>query len=453
LICGVYGMSYPVIIQVNPGSIADELGICPGDLLVSMNGESVCDIFDYRFHAADAELSLRIGKPDGTEWDYDIEKDESEELGLEFENPLIDCEHGCTNKCVFCFVDQLPPGMRESLYFKDDDARLSFLYGNYITMTNMGEAELDRIIRYRMSPVNVSVHATNPELRVRMLGNRFAGNILERIGKLAAAGITINAQIVLCRGWNDGLELERTLADLSALAPALHSISIVPVGLTRFREGLPQLKAFDSESAGEVIKRVDFWQARLLRLVKSRTVYAADEFYLMAEAGIPDSACYEDFPQIENGVGMIASFREDFLTELESIAREKAIGSVHGVGQRVISIATGAAAADEIRNLSRVMALRIGEIPDIKVHAIANRFFGEQVTVAGLLTGRDLIGQLSGVPLGECLMVSRSMFRSDTEIMLDNVTRTELVEKLRVAVHIINPDGASLARALTYGAR
>ena len=249
-------MAYPIITQVLGGSIAEELGIETGDSLVSMNGEAVCDIFDYRFHAADAELTLRIGKPDGNEWEFSIEKDEAEDIGLEFENPLIDREHGCTNNCVFCFIDQLPKGMRDTLYFKDDDARLSFLYGNYITMTNMKDEELDRIIRYRMSPINVSVHTTNPELRARMLGNRFAGNILERVGKLVEAGITVNAQIVLCRGWNDGAELERTLSDLTAMAPLLHSISVVPIGLTRHRAGLPEMKAFDMRSAQDVLSRV-----------------------------------------------------------------------------------------------------------------------------------------------------------------------------------------------------
>lgn len=441
-------MPYPAIIQVNEGSIAEELGIRPGDSLVSMNGEPICDIFDYRYHAADAALSLRIEKPDGTEWEFDIEKDESEDLGLEFENPLIDCEHGCTNRCVFCFVDQLPRGMRESLYFKDDDARLSFLYGNYITMTNMSGAELDRIIRYRMSPINVSVHATNPELRVRMLGNRFAGDILERIGKLADAGITINAQIVLCRGWNDGTELERTLEDLSSFAPVLHSISIVPVGLTRYREGLPQMRAFDAESARDIIDRVHWWQERFLRQVQTRTVYAADELYLAAEVEIPEAACYEDFPQIENGVGLLASFREDFLTELESIAQEKPRSGGFHAGKRMISIATGMAAADEIRRLCGIMALQVEGIPEIHVHAIENSFFGGRVNVSGLLTGQDLLEQLAGLQLGESLMLSRNMFRSDTEVMLDDVTREELESKLGVGVQIVDPDGASLASAL-----
>lgn len=442
-------MPYPVIMKVHAGSIAEELGICPGDLLVAMNGEPVCDIFDFRFHMADAVLSLRIGKPDGTEWECGIEKDEREDLGLEFENPLIDQEHGCVNKCVFCFVDQLPHGMRDTLYFKDDDARLSFLYGNYITMTNMSESELDRIIRYRMSPINVSVHATNPELRIRMLGNRFAGNILDRIGKLVSAGIAVNAQIVLCRGWNDGFELERTLTDLTALAPVLHSISIVPVGLTRYREGLPQMKAFDASSANDVIHAVMRWQECMLTQLQTRTVYAADEFYLMAGIEIPEVGCYEDFPQIENGVGMLASLREDFMQEVELLAREGAFQATHAeTGKRSISIATGVAAAQEIRNLSKRIIEASGGAISIAVYAIENRFFGGQVNVTGLLTAHDLLEQLVGLPLGECLLLSRSMFRSDTEVLLDDVTRTDMEDKLGRVVQIVDPDGASLARVM-----
>ena len=263
-------MNEPVITQVLPQSIAEELGIVPGDRLISMNGEAVVDVFDYRFHVANATLVLSVRKPDGEEWVFDVEKDEEEDLGLLFESPLIEAERGCTNQCVFCFIDQLPKGMRETLYFKDDDARLSFLYGNYITMTNMKDAELDRIIRYRMSPINVSVHTTNPELRIKMLGNRFAGNILERVGKLVDAGITVNAQIVLCREWNDGDELERTLGELSALAPGLHSISVVPIGLTRYREGLPVMKPFGRDSARQVLKAIARWQETLLRRVGTR---------------------------------------------------------------------------------------------------------------------------------------------------------------------------------------
>ena len=444
-------MNHPVITIVAQGSIAEELGIEPGDRLVSMNGEPVRDIFDYRFLAADEQVTLRIGKTDGTEWTFDIEKDEAEDLGLDFENPLIDCEKGCTNRCVFCFIDQLPKGMRQTLYFKDDDARLSFLYGNYITMTNMKDEEIERIIRYRMSPINVSVHTTNPVLRVRMLGNRFAGNILERVRRLVDADITVNAQIVLCRGWNDDAELERTLADLTALAPRLHSISVVPIGLTRFREGLEPMEPFDRESADAVIRTVERWQAALVSRCETRTVYAADEFYLLAGRAIPPAEAYEDFPQIENGVGMLASLREEFEDELE--ARILAgplvpVSSDAASPLRRVTIATGVSASREIGRLAGCLVGAVGDKLQIEVIPVENRFFGGQVNVTGLLTGSDLLTQLAGRELGDELLLSRCMFRADTETMLDDVERADLEKALGVPVRICDADGVSLLHAM-----
>lgn len=444
-------MNEPVITQVLPGSIAEELGITPGDRLVSMNGEPVMDVFDYRFHAANTALTLCVRKPDGGEWVFDVEKDEEEDPGLLFESPLIEAERGCTNNCVFCFIDQLPKGMRETLYFKDDDARLSFLYGNYITMTNMKEAELNRIIRYRMSPINVSVHTTNPELRVKMLGNRFAGNILERVKKLVDAGITVNAQIVLCRGWNDGRELERTLDALSALAPGLHSVSVVPIGLTRYREGLPEMKAFDRDSARQVLAVVARWQEALLERVGTRTVYAADEFYLLADAALPPAEAYEDFPQIENGVGMLASFREEFLDALDDRRAEGEL-VVRNAGDKAlprrVSIATGTSAAPELDRLCRTLMDACNGALDVRVQACENRFFGGHVNVTGLLTGSDLLYRLEGESLGEALLLPRCMFRSGTETMLDDVDRAALEKTLGVPVRIVDTDGASLLEAL-----
>ena len=444
-------MNEPCITRVIPGSIADELGIRAGDFLLSMNGEPIVDIFDYRFHAADRDVTLAIRKPDGQEWVFEVEKEEDEDPGLEFENPLIETEHGCTNNCVFCFIDQLPEGMRDTLYFKDDDARLSFLYGNYITMTNMRDEELNRIIRYRMSPINVSVHTTNPELRVRMLGNRFAGNILERVGRLVAAGIAVNAQIVLCRGWNDGLELERTLSDLTALAPVLHSISVVPIGLTRYREGLPQMKAFDRHSAREVIAVVHRWQEALLARVETRTVYAADEFYLLSGEDIPPSAAYEDFPQIENGVGMLASLHDDFLEELSFRQAEGAIpvpDTTQAIKPRRVSVASGTSAAPELERLSSLLMDACTGLLEVRVHPCENRFFGGQVNVTGLLTGSDLLDQLADVDLGEELLLPRCMFRAGTETMLDDVELAQIVQALRIPVRLVETDGRSLLEAL-----
>jgi len=515
-------MSSPIITFVETNSIADELGIVPGDLLINMNGELVCDVFDYRFHSADGKLTLTIGKQNGEIIEFSIEKDEMEDLGLDFENPLIDEEKGCSNHCVFCFIDQLPKGMRKSLYFKDDDARLSFLYGNYITMTNMKDEEIDRIIRYRMSPINVSVHTTNPDLRVKMLGNRFAGNIMKRIDKLVQAGITVNAQIVLCRGWNDGIELDRSLEDMSKVTPLLHSISVVPIGLTKYREGLPEMKAFDKKSAAEVIKNVEEWQERFLDKVDSRTVYAADEFYLTACLEIPGIDAYEDFPQIENGVGMLSSFRDDFLSEWSFLQSE---------GKRIqynqnerITIATGEAAYQEIcflvkqlknhvetndeviRNIQVIKPEQLHAADKIEIHecetvanqkdphafehaanqkeshvfehtanqkeshvfehaanqkeshvfeqegvqviSIKNNFFGGHVSVTGLLTGQDLMEQLKNIDLGSSLLLCRSMFRTDTEVMLDDKTKEDLERELGVPVIIVDPDGSSLLHAI-----
>lgn len=491
-------MSNPIITFVEPNSIADELGIVPGDLLINMNGEIICDVFDFRFHSADENITLTIGKPDGEVIEFSIEKDETEDLGIDFENPLIDEEKGCTNQCVFCFIDQLPKGMRKSLYFKDDDARLSFLYGNYITMTNMKEEELDRIIRYRMSPINVSVHTTNPELRVKMLGNRFAGNVMQRIDKLVQAGITVNAQIVLCRGWNDGIELEKSLEDMVRVTPMLHSISVVPIGLTKYRENLPEMKAFDKKSAVEVIKTVEIWQAKFLDKVNSRTVYAADEFYLTADLKIPEIEAYEDFPQIENGVGMLASLRDEFLSELALFQKEDEIGI--NKRKEKITMATGEAAYQEICFLvnqlmqsekidnreeaqkqvavdmpTNEQANKLGDdqkkdqlliqvdkqenVVDkspaqiqheelVQVIAIKNNFFGGHVSVTGLLTGQDLLEQLKNVDLGCALLLCRNMFRADTEIMLDDTTKGDLEKELGVPVVIVDPDGSSLLHAI-----
>ncbi len=446
----VQEINAPIITGIDPDSIAEELQIAPGDLLLAMNGEAIHDIFDYRFHNANEALELTVQKKSGEVIVFAIEKDEREDLGLVFENPLINEEKGCTNNCVFCFIDQLPKGMRPSLYFKDDDARLSFLYGNYITMTNMKEAELDRIIHYKMSPINVSVHTTNTDLRIRMLGNRFAGNLLPRMQRLIDAGITVNAQIVLCRGWNDGEELERSLQDLSKMAPALHSISIVPIGLTKHRSGLAEMKAFERKSAGDVLRMIEQWQKTFLETVETRTVYASDEFYLLAEKEIPDAVAYEDFPQIENGVGMISALREEFYGELQVLKVDKMNNSAQKIKHKKLSIATGVSVQEEVAHLAEELAQAKGweEAEKVQVLAVENHFFGGHVNVTGLLTGQDVVSQLTGKDLGAALLLCRSMFRADTEVMLDDMTRDDLENALGVPVHIIDPDGLSLIQAM-----
>lgn len=432
-------MSNLIISGVEDGSIAQEAGIEAGDRLASMNGQPVRDIFDYRFLSAEEEVLLEVSKPDGELLQVEIEKDEWEELGLTFEKPLLDEEKSCRNKCIFCFIDQLPKGMRSSLYYKDDDARLSFLYGNYITMTNMEQDELERIVRYRMSPVNVSVHTTNPQLRVSMLNNRFAGNLFPKLLYLADHDILLNAQIVLCRGVNDAIELDRTLADLAELMPALDSISIVPVGLTRFRSELPVLQPFDRDSAVGVIQQVGQWQESFLKKTGSRKVYLSDEWYLMSGTELPDYSHYEDFPQIENGVGMAASFLQEFEEALSRRRRKPA--------NKTLSLVTGVLAGRIVTEAAQ-RAEKCFPGLRVLVYPIENHFFGNTVTVTGLLTGTDIREQLRGKPLGCNLLLPSNMFRAGTEILLDDVTMDDISHHLGVSVRKVDATGTAFLKAL-----
>lgn len=433
-------MNKKIICGVAPGSIAEELGIEPGDILLSVNGEEIGDIFDYRLKMAEEAVVVGIEKKNGEVWSLDIEKDENEDIGLEFENPLMDEEKSCRNKCIFCFIDQLPPGMRETLYYKDDDARLSFLFGNYITLTNLSDDETGRIISHRLSPINVSVHTTNPALRVKMLNNRFAGNVLERIRRFTESGIEVNCQIVACPGVNDGEELDRTISDLSGLYPQMHSISVVPVGLTRYRDGLYPLRAYDKKSALKTVFQVEKWQGEFLERYGSRLVYLADEFYLMAGKDLPAYEEYEDFPQIENGVGMAAAFIREAEDAMDEIG---ATGDRHA---RTVSIATGTAFFPLMSSLAAKMEDRIEGL-SITVHPVVNHFFGETVTVAGLLTGQDLIKGLTGKTLGDVLLVSRNMLRAGTETLLDDMTLSDISRRLGVPMEIIG-SGGDLVRRL-----
>jgi putative radical SAM enzyme (TIGR03279 family) len=436
-----------VIDKVQPDSAAMDAGIEPGDLLLTVNGKQITDIFDYRFLTADSSLLVEIEKKSGEIWEIEIEKDEYEDLGLEFCDPLITEAKHCTNKCIFCFIDQLPKGMRETVYFKDDDSRLSFLTGNYVTLTNMKQSELDRIIRYRMTPVNVSVHTTNPELRVKMLGNRFAGDVLEKIRKLAGGGIDINAQIVLCKGINDGAELDRTIEELSSLYPGVASISVVPVGLTKWRDGLYPLEPFTAEDAGHVLAQVKKWQERLLGKYETRLVYLADEFYIKAGTDLPSYDEYEDFPQIENGVGLMTLFIYEFNEYLKTHGQRR--DSRSGMAKRRnVSIATGICASKYIREMALTLEKRYNGLK-INVYAIENEFFGENVTVTGLLTGGDILRQLYGKELGSELFISRSMLKSGEELFLDDTTVQGLSSSLGVAVTVVENDGADFIEKIT----
>ncbi len=427
--------------SVEPGSAAEKAGVLPGDILLSMNGHEISDVLDYRFYLIDRSLSLLIHR--GPELvTFELQKDEYEDIGLEFETYLMDRKHTCRNQCIFCFIDQLPPGMRDTLYFKDDDSRLSFLMGNYITLTNMKDADIDRIIKMHMSPINVSVHTTSPELRCKMLHNRFAGDSLRHLRRLADAGIALNAQIVLCKGVNDGAELERTMIDLAKLTPSLQSAAIVPAGMTRYREGLYPLSPFTRTEASDVIDQVDAFAEKCLKETGSRLFFCSDELYLQAGRALPEADYYEGYPQLDNGVGMITSMREEFLAELPYLEEDYNIQKTFS-----FSIATGAAAYGFI---SEITAALCEHCPNLtgQVYRIENNFFGPQITVAGLLCGCDLYEQLKDKPLGGKLFISSNMLRDAGDLFLDDWSLSELSDKLGVPIQPVNTDGAEFIRSI-----
>jgi putative radical SAM enzyme (TIGR03279 family) len=449
---------------VETGSIAAELGLQPGDFLLRIDGQPLTDIFDYRLRQLKDSLLLTVSQQ-GVVVEYDIEKDEDEDLGLSFTNPMLqDCTE-CDNHCIFCFIDQLPPGMRSSLYFKDDDLRLSFLSGNYATLTNLSDEALDRLIGYRFSPMNVSVHTTNPTLRRKMICHREAGNILARLQRIAAAGLQINCQIVLCPGVNDGIELERTLADLIALGPPVGSIALVPVGITRYRHQnrLYPIRPYLETEAAEILHLVDRLQHRLLQERGTRLVYAADEFYLKAGITLPAAGAYEDFPQLENGVGMASAMLADLERGLSGPilpaaapvwqARPALTAAAAVQRTETVVIVTGTAAAPLFEPY-RVQMTALAGCP-VQIMPVKNVFFGETVTVAGLTTGRDIIEQLQPIvdPLRTAgrlplLLLPASMFKADEAILLDDVPLQQLSDRLAVPVWVGRPDGLALAGLL-----
>ena len=427
------------ISRIEPGSIADELGIEPGDLLLTVNDSVIEDVFDYHFLIHDEELVLLIEKPDGEEWELEIEEDYDEDLGMEFEQGLMDEYRSCRNKCMFCFIDQMPEGMRETLYFKDDDSRLSFLQGNYVTLTNMSEHDIDRIIRYHLEPINISFHTTNPELRCKMLHNRFAGEALKKVDRLYEAGIEMNGQIVLCKGINDGEELERSIRDMSRYLPYLRSVSVVPVGLTRYREGLYPLKSFTKEEAKGVLEIIHRWQKKLFKEHGIHFIHAGDEWYLLAEEEIPEEERYDGYLQLENGVGMIRLLREECKEAFQALPGDEK--------SRRVSMATGLLAYPE---LCRIADMLKEKYPGTKVqiYPVRNDFFGEKITVSGLITGGDLIRQLKGKDLGERLLLPCNMFRSEEDVFLDDVTLAEVEEALQVRADIVKSSGQDLIDAI-----
>ena len=410
------------ITGVEKASPAAKHGILPGDILISINGHDINDVLDYRFRLTEKKITLLIHRgPDLKE--ITIKKDEYSDIGLEFETYLMDKKHSCRNKCVFCFIDQLPKGMRDTLYFKDDDSRLSFLMGNYITLTNLSEEDVDRIIEMKTSPINVSVHTTNPELRVKMMKNKNSGKVLSYLRRFADAGISLNCQIVLCKGINDGKELERSMTDLAALYPSLVGVSIVPAGITNYREGLCHLEPFTAEEAGEVIDTIDKFGEKCLKKFGTRLFFSSDELYIEAGRELPGEDYYEGYPQIENGVGMIRSMDGEFTDELDFLDEydlEK---------PRKVSVATGAAAYDFIKSLADRLCEQVPTL-ECNVYRIINDFFGHNITVAGLLTGKDLANQLNGKDLGDRLLIPRVTLRSEGDVFLDDTTPEWLSEQL-----------------------
>lgn len=431
-------MSKAKVLFAESGSIAEEIGIEKGDIILDINDIEIEDILDYKFASSDDVLKIHVQKTDGTEEIIEVETD-YEELGIVFENSLLDEAKSCKNKCIFCFIDQLPKGMRETVYFKDDDARLSFLQGNYITLTNLSDKDINRIIRMHISPVNISVHATEPALRCKLLSNRFAGGLFEIMKRLAKNEIMMNCQIVLCPDINDKEHLDRSITDLSSLFPYVNSLSVVPVGLTAYRDGLYPLKSFDEKSSAQVIDQVESYQKMFLKKFGKRIVFLSDEFYIMAHRPLPPASEYENFYQIENGVGLISNMREEFYDAISELPEKKL--------SRTVSVATGEIAYDFICELSRELEKKAGGLK-INVYKIKNNFFGGKVTVTGLLTAKDLIEQLRGKKLGKRLYISKSMLRADDDVFLDDMHIAELSNKLSVPVIPVANDGYEFAEKI-----
>lgn len=435
-----------LIKKILPGSIAEEFELAPGDRLISINGHEIEDIFDYQFYVEDTYIEILIEKPDGEQWILEVDKEEDEDLGIEFDNGLMDEYRSCHNKCIFCFIDQMPKGMRDTLYFKDDDSRLSFLQGNYVTLTNMSDHDLDRIIQYHLSPINISFQTMNPELRCKMLNNRFAGEALKKVDRLNEAGIEMNGQIVLCKGVNDGEELAFSIREMMRYIPNLQSVSVVPVGLSKYRDGLFPLEPFTREDAREVLSTIHHYQNESYQKYGNHFIHASDEWYILAGEELPQEENYDGYLQLENGVGMMRLLLNEFEEAVKELQEKISAGTLD-FSSREISMATARLAYPFIRD----MAARMMEmIPGLMIHVyeIRNDFFGEMITVSGLLTGQDLIAQLTGKELGEALYLPQNVLRSGEEVFLDDVTVTEMEKALQVKVDIIKSSGRDFVNAV-----
>lgn len=430
------------ITDIEAGSLAAKKGVQSGDVLVSINENEVFDVLDYRFYLSEKKVELKLLR-DGEEYKVSMKKGEYDDIGLGFETPLMDKKHSCKNGCIFCFIDQNPDGLRESLYFKDDDSRLSFIHGNYITLTNMTQTDVDRIVKMRFSPINISVHTTNPELRVKMMKNKRSGEVLKYLDDFKNAGLSMCGQIVLCKGINDGEELLRSMNDLSAYFPEMSSVAIVPAGLTKFRDKLFPLTDFNAEEAGRVIDMIDSVAEKMLQLHGSRMFFAADEFYIKAKRPIPEEEYYEGYPQIENGVGMIRSFLTDFDIAWEDISDMSDSLSE----KRIVSVATAKAAYPFIKKSCDMLSGFIKNL-EINVYEIINEFYGESITVTGLLTGCDMYRQLTDKALGEELFIPENSLKADEDVFLCGMTLEELSQNLGVKVTPLDSDGYEFVRAI-----
>ncbi len=446
-----------IIKYVEPGSIAEEMEIEIGDVLLMINEKPVRDIFDYHYFMQDDFITVVIRKPDGEEWELEIEKEYDEELGITFENGLMDNYRSCYNKCVFCFIDQNPPGMRETIYFKDDDSRLSFLQGNYITLTNMTDEDVERIIEYKLAPINISVHTTNPKLRCEMLHNRFAGEALKKIDRFFEAGIPMNGQIVLCKGLNDGAELDRTLSDLIKYLPYMESVSVVPVGLSDYRDGLCKLEPFEPKDAAETIDIIEKYQRIAFEKHGTHFIHASDEWYITAGRDFPKEDNYDGYIQLENGVGMCRLFMTEveegisLYSEDEDILRRiEAFNTTGDEDKRArVSLITGRISAPLITSMTKKVMEHFPYV-DVRVYPIVNHFFGERITVTGLITGGDIIDQLKDMDLGEKLIIPSVSLKADEDIFLDDVTLDEVADSLKIKVDVSSESGVDFVRSLVF---
>lgn len=441
--------------EVAPGSIAEEMEIRPGDVLLAINDNIIEDVFDYRYLLKDEYVEVLLRKADGEEWLLEIDKDYDEDLGIEFENGLMSEYRSCTNKCIFCFIDQMPPGMRETLYFKDDDSRLSFLQGNYITLTNMTEKDVERIVQMQLAPINISVQTTNPELRCKMLNNRFAGEKLSFLQKFYEGHVEMNGQIVCCKGVNDGEELRRSITELMGYLPFMRSVSVVPAGISRFREGLYPIEMFTPEEAGEIIDMLEGYQQTCFARYGLHFVHASDEFYILAGREFPEEERYDGYIQLENGVGMMRLFREEFAQAYGKAVQGQQYPELKCKLRRRLTVATGQLAYSTLQDFAGQLMEAYPGL-EIRVYAIRNDFFGETITVAGLVTGQDLIAQLkekqaAGEALGETLLIPANMLRSGEAVFLDDVTVQEVEQALGLSVTAVEAGGQDFVDAVLAG--